>query len=51
MHIGAASLQPDPKKYLSADFGALLETMGLLAGVKLKSENAHVKSGLLAMYA
>jgi 3-hydroxyisobutyrate dehydrogenase len=51
MHIGAASLQPDPKKYLSADFGALLETMGLLAGVKLKSENADVKSGLLAMYA
>src|SRR3954463_899183 len=32
MHIGAASLQPDPKKYLSADFGALLETMGVLAG-------------------
>jgi 3-hydroxyisobutyrate dehydrogenase len=46
MHIGAASLQPDPKKYLSADFGALLETMGLLAGMKLKSENADVKSGL-----
>jgi 3-hydroxyisobutyrate dehydrogenase len=46
MHIGAASLQSDPKKYLSADFGALLETMGLLAGVKLKSENADVKSGL-----
>jgi len=46
MHIGAASLQPDPKKYLSADFGALLETMGLLAGVKLTSENADVKSGL-----
>src|SRR6266404_637496 len=46
MHIGAAALQSDPKKYLSADFGALLETMGLLAGVKLKSENADVKSGL-----
>ena len=46
MHIGAATLQPDPKKYLAADFGALLETMGLLAGMKLKSENADVKSGL-----
>jgi 3-hydroxyisobutyrate dehydrogenase len=46
MHIGAATLQPDPKKYLASDFGALLETMGLLAGMKLKSENADVKSGL-----
>jgi 3-hydroxyisobutyrate dehydrogenase len=46
MHIGAAALQPDPKKYLGGDFGALLETMALLAGMKLKSENADVKSGL-----
>jgi len=46
MHICAAALQPDPKKYLAADFGALLETMALLAGMKVKSENADVKSGL-----
>jgi len=46
MHIGAAALQPDPKKYLTADFGALLETMALFAGMKVKSENADVKSGL-----
>jgi len=45
-HIGAAALQPDPEKYLSADFAALLETMALLAGVRLESENAQVKSGL-----
>src|SRR5258708_24295790 len=46
VHVGAAALQADPDKYLSADFAALLETMALLAGMKLKSENADVKSGL-----
>jgi 3-hydroxyisobutyrate dehydrogenase len=46
MHIGAASLKTDPAAYLAQDFAALLETMALTAGVKLKSENAKVSSGL-----
>jgi 3-hydroxyisobutyrate dehydrogenase len=46
MHVGAAALRPDPEEYLVADFGALLETMATVAGMKLKSENADVKSGL-----
>jgi 3-hydroxyisobutyrate dehydrogenase len=46
MHIGVAALQADPEKYLAGDFGALLETMARLAGMKLNSENADVKSGL-----
>jgi hypothetical protein len=28
------------------DFGALLETMALIAGIKLSSENKQVRSGL-----
>jgi len=46
MHIGAATLQKDPEKYLSMDFGALLETMALTAGIKVSSENKQVSSGL-----
>jgi 3-hydroxyisobutyrate dehydrogenase len=46
MHIGAATLQEDPDKYLSMDFGALLETVALNAGIKVSSENKQVPSGL-----
>jgi 3-hydroxyisobutyrate dehydrogenase len=46
MHIGAASLQNDPEGYLAKDFSALLETMAITSGIKLKSENVHVLSGL-----
>jgi 3-hydroxyisobutyrate dehydrogenase len=46
IHIGAAMLQKDPDKYLSMDFGALLETMALTAGIKVSSENKKVLSGL-----
>jgi 3-hydroxyisobutyrate dehydrogenase len=46
IHIGAAMLQKDPDKYLSMDFGALLETMALTAGIKVSSENKRVLSGL-----
>ncbi len=46
MHIGAAMLQKDPEKYLSMDFGALLETMALTAGIEVSSENKKVLSGL-----
>jgi 3-hydroxyisobutyrate dehydrogenase len=46
LHFGAATLQPDPAAYLEKDFAALIETVGLGAGMKLKSENKPVKSGL-----
>ena len=45
-HFGAATLKPDPAKYLAGDFAALLETLALAAGMKLKSENKNVPSGL-----
>jgi 3-hydroxyisobutyrate dehydrogenase len=45
-HFGAAQLQPDPAAYLQKDFAALLETLALLAGVKLDSENVAVSDGL-----
>jgi 3-hydroxyisobutyrate dehydrogenase len=46
MHIGAATLQEDAEKYRSMDFGALLETMALIAGINVSSENKQVPSGL-----
>ncbi|MGE3146359.1 MAG: NAD(P)-dependent oxidoreductase [Pseudorhodoplanes sp.] len=45
-HFGAATLKPDPEKYLSEDFAALMETMALAAGMKLTSENKNVPTGL-----
>jgi 3-hydroxyisobutyrate dehydrogenase len=45
-HFGAAQLQPHKEKYLAGDFAALLETLGLASGMKLKSENKNVASGL-----
>jgi len=45
-HFGAATLKPDPEKYLQEDFAALLETMALASGMKLKSENKNVPTGL-----
>jgi 3-hydroxyisobutyrate dehydrogenase len=45
-HFGAASLQPDPEKYLAGDFAALIETMALAAGMKLESEKQAVPTGL-----
>jgi 3-hydroxyisobutyrate dehydrogenase len=45
-HFGAATLQPDPAAYLEKDFAAVIETVALGAGMKLKSENKPVKSGL-----
>jgi 3-hydroxyisobutyrate dehydrogenase len=45
-HFGAATLKPDPEKYLAGDFAALLETMALAAGMKLESENKNVPTGL-----
>jgi 3-hydroxyisobutyrate dehydrogenase len=45
-HFGAATLQGDPEKYLQEDFAALMETMALASGMKLKSENKNVPTGL-----
>jgi 3-hydroxyisobutyrate dehydrogenase len=45
-HFGAAKLRPDPDAYLMKDFAALFETIALLAGVKLESENVAVSDGL-----
>jgi 3-hydroxyisobutyrate dehydrogenase len=45
-HFGAATRLPNPEEYLQKDFAALLETMALLSGVKLTSENQQVPSGL-----
>ena len=45
-HFGAATLKPDPAAYLQKDFAALAETMALLAGMTLTSENKNVPTGL-----
>src|SRR5215470_3425382 len=45
-HFGAATLKPDPQSYLQKDFAALAETMALMAGMKLTSENKNVPTGL-----
>jgi len=45
-HFGAATLKPDPKAYLEADFSALIETVALGAGIVLKSENKQIPTGL-----
>ena len=45
-HFGAATLKPDPEKYLQKDFAALMETMALASGMKLESENKNVPTGL-----
>jgi 3-hydroxyisobutyrate dehydrogenase len=45
-HFGAATLKPGRDEYLQKDFAALMETMALLAGMKLQSENKNVPTGL-----
>jgi len=45
-HFGVANLQQNPEQYLQKDFAALAETMALAAGMKLKSENKNVPTGL-----
>jgi 3-hydroxyisobutyrate dehydrogenase len=45
-HFGAATLKADPDEYLSKDFAALMETMALLSGMTLESENQNVPTGL-----
>lgn len=45
-HFGLAKLQADPEAYLQKDFAALFESMALMAGIKLQSENVSVSDGL-----
>ena len=45
-HIGVNRLKPDADAAVGRDFAALFETMALLAGVKLESENVEVSDGL-----
>jgi 3-hydroxyisobutyrate dehydrogenase len=45
-HIGSAMLQKNPEEYLQKDFATLMETMALLSGMKLTSENCNVPTGL-----
>jgi len=45
-HFGAARLQKNPDEYLQKDFAALMETMALMSGMKLESENKNVPTGL-----
>ena len=45
-HFGAAILQKNPEEYLQKDFAALMETMALASGMKLRSENRNVPTGL-----
>ncbi|HLN07966.1 MAG TPA: NAD(P)-dependent oxidoreductase [Xanthobacteraceae bacterium] len=45
-HFGAATLQDDRASYLQKDFAALAETMALMAGMRLVSEDKPVPTGL-----
>jgi 3-hydroxyisobutyrate dehydrogenase len=45
-HIGINRLKPDADAQVGRDFVALFETMALLAGVRLESENVAVSDGL-----
>jgi 3-hydroxyisobutyrate dehydrogenase len=45
-HMGRASAMPNGDEILANDFAQMAETMALLSGLKLVSENADVKTGL-----
>jgi 3-hydroxyisobutyrate dehydrogenase len=45
-HFGAATRKPNTDEYLQKDFAALMETMALMAGMQLASENKNVPTGL-----
>jgi 3-hydroxyisobutyrate dehydrogenase len=45
-HFGAATLKPNAEDYLQKDFAALMETMALMSGMTLASENKNVPTGL-----
>jgi 3-hydroxyisobutyrate dehydrogenase len=45
-HIGINRMKPDADAQVGRDFVALFETMALLSGVRLESENIAVSDGL-----
>ncbi|MGE0627884.1 MAG: NAD(P)-dependent oxidoreductase [Hyphomicrobiaceae bacterium] len=45
-HYGTAFLRPEGETYLEKDFAALLETIAMQSGIKLKPENVPVPTGL-----
>jgi 3-hydroxyisobutyrate dehydrogenase len=45
-HIGVNRLKPDAETQVGRDFAAMFETMALLSGVRLESENVEVSDGL-----
>jgi 3-hydroxyisobutyrate dehydrogenase len=45
-HIGVNRLKPDGEAQVGRDFAAMFETMALLSGVRLESENVEVSDGL-----
>ena len=45
-HIGANRVKPDADAQVGRDFAAIFETMALLSGMKLESENVEVSDGL-----
>lgn len=45
-HIGRAQSYDDPQAFLDSDFARVLETVALAAGMRLKSENKKVPTGL-----
>ena len=46
MVVNSATLKASPDEYLQKDFAALMETMALMSGMKLESENKNVPTGL-----
>jgi 3-hydroxyisobutyrate dehydrogenase len=45
-HIGVNRLKPDGEAQVGRDFAAMFETMALLSGVRLESENIELSDGL-----
>ena len=45
-HIGVNRLKPDADAEVGRDFAAMFETMALLSGVQIESENIEVSDGL-----
>jgi 3-hydroxyisobutyrate dehydrogenase len=45
-HIGVNRLKPDGEARVGRDFAAMFETMALLSGVRLESENIELSDGL-----
>jgi 3-hydroxyisobutyrate dehydrogenase len=45
-HIGVCSVAADPEAALARDFASMLETLAMMGGMRLESENVEVSDGL-----